>query len=67
MEDYWIDVEPTVSAEVTRQGIKEQLFCKVKFRDCLDVVLDDADVEYLMRKLGEYQTCKKMAEKICLE
>ena len=66
MEENWIKVEPTQSVEITELGFDEKILCKLKFRNCIDVILDDEDLEYLISELLKFKESKSLIEKLCL-
>ncbi len=66
MEEYWISVEPTQSAEITSKGFNECILCKLKFKGCIDIILDDDDVEYIIGELKKFKNSKKLLENMCL-
>ena len=62
----WISVEPTQSVEITELGFDEKIFCKLKFKNCIDVILDDDDLNYLISELLKFKESKGLIEKLCL-
>lgn len=58
----WIKIEPVRSAEIKEIGFCEGVFCKIKFRNCIDIILDDEEVAFLQNGLNDYLNGKALTK-----